>query len=291
MKIDVLAPAKINLTLNITGRRDDGYHFVDMVMQTVSLYDEITVEVIEGKSGINLTCDNAVIPTDSSNTAYKAAKYYLEKINRDDVLVNIRLIKNIPSQAGLAGGSTDAAGVVIALNEYFNNALTNVEMLDICSKIGADVPFCLFGGTSLSTGIGTTLKKLKAMPECFVVLTKPYINVSTKLAYELSDKKGYSQEVHSSKIAKCIDNDDIINLSKNLYNDFEEVMQLPEVDKIKQIMLSQGAIGASMSGSGSTVYSIFTDEKTAKNCVNTLKKEYDEVFLAKPVEKGCIIIK
>ena len=291
MKINVLAPAKINLTLDITGRTDNGYHYVDMIMQTISLYDEISVEIIEGESGIFLSCSNKDIPTDSSNTAYKAVKYYLEKINRNDVLVKININKNIPSQAGLAGGSTDASGVIYALNSYFNDILTSEEMLAICAKIGADVPFCLYGGTTHSTGIGTTLKKINSIPDCFIVLVKPEINISTKLAYELSDKKGYSKKVHSDEVIKFIDNKDIKNIAKNLYNDFEEVLIIEEINNIKQSMLNTNAVGAVMSGSGSTVYAIFTDENDAENCADIFKKQYKDVYLARPINCGCKIVK
>ena len=288
MKIDVLSPAKINLSLNITGKREDGYHFVDMVMQTISLYDEISVEVIKNSSGINLTCDNADIPTDISNTAYKGAKYYLDEIN-SDAQVNISIHKNIPAQAGLAGGSSDGAGVLFAMNKAFENKLSQDVMLKLCAKIGADVPFCLVGGTHLATGIGTTLNKIKDMPQCFIVVVKPYINVSTKIAYERSDLKGYSKDVQSSKIIQDINNENIVSIAKHLYNDFEEVMQLEEVNNIKNIMMNNNAIGASMSGSGPSVYGIFTDIEKAEQCSKELKNQFSEVFITQPVIEGCKI--
>lgn len=291
MKVTVKAPAKINLTLDIVGKRADGYHDVAMVMQTVSLYDTVTVEKLSDESdGITVSCPAYPdVPTDESNIACKAARAFFEKTGIDPAPLAITIDKVIPTQAGLAGGSTDGAAVVLALNQLFETRLKMDEMADICSRFGSDVPFCLLGGTMLATGTGTTLKKLRAMPDCHIVICKPEISVSTAAAYAACDAREPKGFLYTDELIKRLYSRDIRGLSTCLYNEFEQVMELPVINEIKKQMLSCKALGASMSGSGSAVYAIFLNKKKAEACVNILKENYNNVFLTQPLKVGCTV--
>lgn len=287
--VTVIAPAKLNLTLDIVGKRQDGYHFVDMVMQSVSLFDSITVK-LNNTEKITLQCNKSEIPIDSSNTAYKAAQLYLKEVNSNSG-VSIAITKNIPSQAGLAGGSADGAGVLVALNYLFSNKLTTDKLLDLGASIGADVPFCINGGIQHATGIGTTLCSInECMPECYIVLVKPKIGVSTKLAYEKCDENGYAQIPHSKKLFDSLKAKSLKALSNCLYNDFEAVLNITEVNSIKAALTENGAIGACMSGSGPTVFGIFADKSSAEACAALISNNTTEVFITTPINYGVKIL-
>lgn len=288
--VKVSAPAKINFTLDITGRLDNGYHTVDMIMQSVDLCDIVTVE--KNDTAINLTCDKDFVPCNSSNTAYKAVQLFAEHCNIA-CTVDIHIQKNIPAQAGLAGGSTDGAAVLVALNEIYQTNLTADELAEIGAKIGADVPFCLYGGAMLATGIGTTLEKLEhnlPLENYYILLCKPYVNVSTPLAYKKSDERPYSDNVHSKSAIKAMQCNDINAFCNSLYNDFDSLLMIDEVQHIKSVMKENGALASVMSGSGPTVYGIYSSEFQAENTVEILKSEYSDVFVAKACDNGCKII-
>lgn len=288
--VKVLAPAKINFTLDITGKLDNGYHTVDMVMQSVDLYDVVTVE--KNTAEINLTCDKDFVPCNSSNTAYKAVQLFSEHCNID-CTVDIHIQKNIPAQAGMAGGSTDGAAVLVALNELYQTNLTIDELAMIGSKIGADVPFCFYGGTMLATGIGTTLEKIEhnlQLNNYYILLCKPYVDVSTPLAYKKSDERPFSSVVHSKAVIKAMQNNDINGFCSQLYNDFDSLLMIDEVQHIKAVMKENGALASVMSGSGPTVYGVYSTEEQAENTAELLKSEYSDVFVAKTCDNGCKII-
>lgn len=289
MKATVKAPAKINLTLDIVGKRADGYHDVAMVMQAVSLYDTVTVERMDGEGDSITVCCPAYpdVPTDESNIAYKAVRAFYQATRVKPAPLSVTIDKAIPTQAGLAGGSADGAAVVLALNQLFETHLKMEEMADICSHFGSDVPFCLLGGTMLATGTGTTLKKLHSLPNCHIVICKPDISVSTAAAYAACDARPPKGFLYTDELIKRLYSRDIRGLSTCLYNEFEQVMELPEINAIKRDMLSCKALGTSMSGSGSAVYGIFISEKKAQACVEFLKKNYNHVFLTKPLKDGC----
>ncbi len=284
MKITVLAPAKLNLFLDIIGRRSDGYHLVNMVMQSVSLYDEVTLSLHD--SGIRLNCSDETIPCDAGNTAHRAAAGFLKAVGQETQGVSIKLKKRIPSQAGMAGGSSDAAAVLFGLNELFDAPLTRTELLEIAEEIGADVPFCLYGGTMTAGGIGTILNPLPDLPECCFVIVKPTFSVSTKDAYERSDVLGYDRVTSPEHIVSGICNGSLEEVGKWMYNKFEAVADVPEIDVIKRKMLQQGALGACMTGSGSAVFGLFDDEDSADDCKAVLSKEYDDVFIVRPTAEG-----
>ena len=289
MKAIVKAPAKINLTLDIVGRRSDGYHDVAMVMQAVSLYDTVTVETADDEAGaITVSCPAYPdVPCDESNIVCKAARAFFRTTQIEEKALKITIDKVIPTQAGLAGGSADGAAVVLALNRLFDAGLTMDEMAEICARFGSDVPFCLLGGTMLATGTGTTLKKLRAMPHCYIVLCKPEISVSTAAAYAACDAREPKGFLYTDELIKRLYSRDIRGLGSCLYNEFEQVMELPVISEIKKIMMTCKALGASMSGSGSAVYGIFLEKKKAENCVNILKEKYNKVFLTEPLKDGC----
>lgn len=259
MKCTLLAPAKLNLFLEITGRRSDGYHIVNMVMQSVSLYDEVTIITDEDEDGINIECTDSNIPCDETNTAYKAVNLFFECAEVEPVGVTVRIKKNIPSQAGMAGGSTDAAAVLIGLNEMFGTGLSKHELAEIGEKIGADVPFCIYGGTMTADGIGTILNPLPDMPECTFAVVKPEINISTGEAYRKSDEVGYDFPKSADRVVSGICSGDIEETAKGLYNRFETVVDIPEIEEIKSAMIRAGALGACLTGSGSAIFGIFED--------------------------------
>lgn len=288
--VKVLAPAKINFTLDITGKLPNGYHTVDMIMQAVDLCDVVTVQKNEGS--INLTCDKDFVPCNSSNTAYKAVQLFSEYCNID-CTVDVHIQKNIPAQAGLAGGSTDGAAVLVALNELYQTNLTIDELAQIGAKIGADVPFCLYGGTMLATGIGTTLAKIEhslQLQDYYILLCKPYVNVSTPLAYKKSDERPYSDNVHSNIVINAMQSNNIDDFCNGLYNDFDSLLQIEEVQHIKTVMKENGALTSVMSGSGPTVYGIYSTSAQAESTAKILKNEYSDVFIAKTCDYGCKII-
>ena len=282
MKITVNAPAKINLYLDILGRREDGYHDVEMVMQTVSLCD--TVTVTRTKHGnINLTCSTPIPGPVERNTAYLAAQAFFEYANICNLGIDIHIRKRIPICAGLAGGSADAAAVLNALNRLFATNFSKDELAALGEKIGADVPFCVHGGTMLATGTGTTLEALPPMPKCYFVIVKPNIAISTRAAYEASDASASRQHLSSRGVISAITAKDLQGVAMSLYNRFEEVLALEKIEKIKFLLTQHDALNASMSGSGSAVFGIFDNEVQATKCKEALSSHYDEVFLAEPV--------
>lgn len=286
MRLNVSAPAKINLFLDITGKRNDGYHLINTVMQTVSLYDEVSVTTDEDAEGISLSCSDEDIPADESNTAYRAAKDFLDTTGRQQTGVHIRIKKRIPSGAGLAGGSADAAAVIFALNELLETGLSTDEMAEIGERIGADVPFCIYGGTMIATGIGTIFSPLPDMPGCSIVIVKPEFKISTKEAYEKSDETGYEVTKKSDTLVNSVCNGSVRGIAENLYNKFEEVVAAPEIESIKTAMTDMGAVGACMTGSGSAVFGIFDDEEKADDCAQKMKNDYECVYNVHPVSHG-----
>lgn len=286
--ITLRAPAKINLALDILGKRGDGYHLVKMIMQTIDLYDTVNISLKDHKN-ITLISNSLEVPLDEKNIAFKAAKEFFSATNINNPGVEIALYKQIPVAAGLAGGSTNAAAVIVGLNYLFNTNLNAKDLIDIGSKIGADVPFCILGGTMIAEDIGTTLTPLPDMPECYIVLSKPPVSVSTKEAYALHDSiKSYENKSCEAAI-EAICNGDIQSLADSLYNKFEKVISLPEVDDIKRIMMSYGALGSCMSGSGPSVFAIFDIKEKAENCACDLKKVYENTYICKPITTGCTV--
>ncbi len=289
MKVKVQAPAKINLSLDVLRRRPDGYHDVSMVMQAVSLYDYVTVEQTETKE-IEIFCDYEGVPCDERNIAHKAASEFFKYTETDNSGIKITIDKNIPTQAGLAGGSSDGAAVIFALNKLFSTHLKEKEMCEIGEKVGADVPFCVTGGTRLASGTGTKLKKMISIPRCNIVICKPDVSVSTAEAYAKIDSAKLSHPEFTAEMVKAIYARDIWMMTSCMLNDFEIALNLDEIKAVKSVMLKNKALGACMSGSGSAVFAVFNNEKKAQKCVEALKKEYSDVFICQPIKEGCSVI-
>ena len=284
-QISLNAYAKINLGLDITGLRDDGYHLVDMLMQAISLADRITVQK-NGTSDIRLYSTADYIPLDEHNLAYKAAKLMADKFSSVGG-VDIHIEKNIPVAAGLAGGSTDGAAVMVAVNELFDLNLERSKLMEMAVKLGADVPYCIFGGTARAQGIGEVLTRLRALPECFILLSKPSCSVSTKEAYERYDALKDVKHPDINAMAESIEAGDLKGMSENMGNVLEYVTEPlhPVIGDIKRVMRADGAVCAMMSGSGPSVFGIFEGEDralVAKKDIET-KGYCTENYICEPV--------
>lgn len=291
MDITVRAYAKINLTLDVTGKRDDGYHLIDSVMQSIGIYDTVTVE-LKQEGGICVTSNNDELPNDESNIAVKAAKAFFESTGMSCEGISIKIKKNIPIAAGLAGGSADGAAVIVALNELLECNLTQSQLCKIGEKVGADVPFCILGGTRIASGIGNILSPLPDIAECYIVLARPEFKISTAQAYSRIDQCEEIVHPNTELMGRHICSRDIVSMARQLGNVFHEALPLSykmEVDLIREAMIKNGALGACMSGSGPSVFAIFDDKSKANDCEQELKKTYGEVFLCSPVNVGCRI--
>ena len=276
MKIN--APAKINISLDVLRRRDDGYHDVKMIMQSISLFDIIDVET-NSSGEIKITSNKDNIPLDERNIAYKAVRLFLNEA-KENCGVNIHIEKHIPVAAGLAGGSTNAAAVLIALNEIFDKRYTEDKLMDMGAKLGADVPFCIMQGTALSEGIGEKLSKLPAPNIKNILLVKPPIDVSTKWVYENLDLKN-SVHPDIDKAVEIIKSGNVSVLSNVMGNILESVTvkKHPVIAEIKTEMKDLGATMSMMSGSGPSVFGFFENEANVKKAYDFFKNKYDEVFL------------
>ncbi len=281
MKVRASAPAKINLTLDIVGRREDGYHLLESVMQTVDLCDTVTVAYADD-GDIHLTCDGG-IPCDTTNTAYRAAKLFRETIKTSDGFT-VTVEKRIPSQAGLAGGSSDAAAVLVALNVLTKAHLSVDTLCEMGALIGADVPFCIRGGTVLCTGIGTELIPLSAIPPCTVVIVKPSGGVSTPEAYRLLDTADRLEHPDTDSMCRAIEQRDLVDLSQYVGNSFERPLDLPHTAHIRKQMKQHGAIASALSGSGSAVFGLFADDAAANRATAALSPDYPQTFLCRPCD-------
>lgn len=287
MQITLNAMAKINLFLNITGVLDNGYHTLDMVMQSINLYDTITME-LNSSNRIMLSCSQEGIPCDKKNIAYQAAEKFLMKTAFKTGL-HMHIEKNIPHQAGLGGGSADAAAVLHGLNHLLDNPLSLSQLCEIGVDIGADLPFCLHGGTCFVQGIGEKVTKINPLPSCFFVVVKPDFGISTKQAYAQFDHNRQLFTMDCGEMLHAIKIQDTDCIAKNLYNALETADVHTPVETIKQKLLQLGAKGALMSGSGSAVFGLFEDQGIAQESVCVLRKYYRQVCLTQPVEQGIII--
>lgn len=276
--------AKLNLTLDVLGKRADGYHDLKSVMQTISLRDDIEIDVDTGKPWC-LRCDKENIPCDERNLAWKAAKIYLDTIGKDPNGLEIRITKRIPSEAGLGGGSADAAAVLRALNRHYDQPLSIAALAELGGLVGSDVPFCVLGGTAVAEGRGERLRKLPDMPDCVFVVCKPDFSASTPALYAKLDEKPIGKRPDHAAMEKAILAGDLGQIAQNLYNVFDPVVTADhlELNYIKSIFNSYGSIGQQMTGSGSAVFGIVTEFEYAAVVCQMLKENYPQVFLAKPV--------
>lgn len=280
--------AKLNLYLEITGKRQDGYHTLKSVMQSVSLYDVLHFEISEGNE-IVLESNAQNIPLDKSNLICKSieAFYSAAGVQRNKVLV--KLEKNIPSMAGMAGGSSDAAAALIAMNELCDNPFNVVELCKIGAKLGADIPFCIMGGTVLCEGIGDVMTRIASIPDCFFVVVKPDVSISTPQAYKAFDNMIINVKPDYTKFSDALNSQNICEISKNMYNSLEIACDLKEINDIKKKLCSLGAVNAMMTGSGSAVFGVFDDEIKAQNALKSFSC-YPFSGVYKPVNKGVELI-
>ena len=272
--LELKAYGKINLGLDVVRKREDGYHEVRMIMQTVNLYDKIVMDKTS-EPGIRTETNLPYVPDGEGNLAYRAAKLLIDEFDIQEG-VTIRIKKCIPVAAGMAGGSTDAAAVLVGMNRMFGLGLSKRELMKRGVKLGADIPYCIMRGTALSEGIGEILTELPPAPQCHIVLAKPQVSVSTKAVYGKLRANELTPEQHPDidGMREAIENGDLDGVIERLGNVLELVTipDHPEIGTIKEIMMAEGAAGALMSGSGPTVFGIFKDEDAAKRAYDVLKK-------------------
>ena len=270
-KLTLRAMAKVNLGLDVVRRLENGYHEVKMIMQSVDLYDELTFEKTE--SGISLVIDKEELPADESNLIYKSAKLIAENYPLP-CGVRISLKKNIPMAAGMAGDSTDAAATFHGLNHLFSLGMDIEEMKRLGVKIGADVPFCMVGGTMLSEGIGEVLTPLPTVPQAFLVIAKPDISVSTKYVYENLHVETITKHPDMEAVEEAIRKGDLVEMCARMENILENVTQVkyPVIAQIKEKLKENGAITALMSGSGPTVFGVFKEKSSAESACAEMQK-------------------
>ena len=283
MKITTNAFAKLNLTLDVTGKTSGGYHSIETIFQSISLCDRLTVSLCG--EGIRLDCSDKYLAADDENLCVRAAKAYLETVHSRSG-VQIQLEKNIPLAGGLAGGSADAAAVLTALNMLMDEKLSKAAMLSLAAKLGADVPFCMVGGTQLATGIGNRLRKLPDCPDCDIVLIYEGVKPSTAALYNLLDKQKVSDHPDTAAALVALERGSLKGLSAQLHNVFRSVWGYqPEIliEKLKNL----GALGAELTGSGPTVFGIFT-KGLGKPAAERLMREHSGVFLCCPTKCGGI---
>ena len=266
------ALAKINLGLDILGKREDGYHEVRMIMQTIQMYDVLEMKK-KKEPGISLSVNYPFIPNDERNLVYKAAKLLMDEFQIEQG-VSIRLDKFIPVAAGMAGGSSDAAAALVGMNRLFKLELSEQDLMDRAVNIGADVPYCVMRGTALAEGIGEKLTRITQVPDCFVLIGKPGINVSTKAAYESLQLDKISSHPDIDGMIGDIERGDLLAMTQKMGNVFEPgiIEKYPVIGEIKALMESHGALKAMMSGSGPTVFGIFDDREKMEAAAEVLRE-------------------
>jgi 4-diphosphocytidyl-2-C-methyl-D-erythritol kinase len=276
------AYAKINISLDVVGKKEDGYHLLKMIMQSIDLYD--LIQISKANEGINITCDRQYVPTDERNIAYKAAKLFIDtyKIKSG---INIDIKKNIPVAAGLAGGSTNGAAVLKAMRDIFKYNISDKDLMDLGLKIGADIPYCIAGGTALCEGIGEKIKQLKPFKEKILVLVKPNFGVSTKEVYKNFDLTKVYIHPNTEALIDAMNKEDLNLVSLNMKNLLENVTlrRYSILREIKDGLIKDGALGSMMSGSGPTIFGFFDDMLTAQNCFLHMKEKYEEVYITRTI--------
>ena len=270
--LQLKALAKINLGLDVLGKRDNGYHDVRMVMQTIYLYDNVTLTKAK-ESGIQVETNLPYLPVDQNNIAYKAAKLLMDEFDIQEG-VHIKLDKRIPVAAGMAGGSSNAAAVLVGMNRLFNLGLKQKDLMERGVSLGADVPYCVMRGTALAEGIGEKLSPLDPMPKCYILVAKPGISVSTKMVYEALDAKEIVEHPDIDGVITGLRQQDVRQVAAAMGNVLESVTieKYPVIETIKDAMKEAGALNAMMSGSGPTVFGIFEDRKVAKAAQQKLRE-------------------
>ena len=275
------AYAKLNLSLDILRRREDGFHDLQMVMVSIDLTDTLTLTPGEGSMSTNLS----FLPADGSHLAQKAAAAVRSAPGQGEVLA-IHIDKHIPVCAGMAGGSSDAAAVLRAMNEMYHTNLSPLELAKIGEQVGSDVPYCVVGGTALVEGRGERVTPISPLPPCYIVVCKPPFPISTPQLFGRVNVKKITCRPDTQGLVKALEAGDLQGVARRLYNVFEDVLEprhRQTVDEIKSTLIEYGALGAVMSGSGPTVFGLYQDEGTARKAAQVLGEQYKDVFVCQPV--------
>ncbi len=285
-KVLVKAPAKLNLTLDIKNTNAANYHIMDMIMQAVDLYEEV---LITKSDDISVTMKNSDVPTNKHNTAYKAA---MEFFNSTGLLAGCDIIinKNVPIRAGMGGGSADAAAVLVGLNKLYKAKLTQGELCEIGVKIGADVPFCIIGGTARVNGIGDLVTPINDCPQCYFTVCMPPEGVSTAVAFAKYDEIGTLTHPNSNIAQQAIQNKDLYALAKEMGNAFEHSTSGEHTRMICRIMQKCNALTSLMTGSGAAVYGVFDNEDNAKKALKLALAAYKSCWILRPVTHGAYVV-
>ncbi|MBR3586152.1 MAG: 4-(cytidine 5'-diphospho)-2-C-methyl-D-erythritol kinase [Oscillospiraceae bacterium] len=283
MRVQEYAYAKLNLTLDVTAKRDDGYHDMLMVMQTVSITDSVVLEQT-GEKGIHAACNFRYIPTDERNLAVRAAGAFLDTIGEEKNGILIRMDKTIPVGAGMAGGSADAAAVLRGMNRLYGSRMNRRDLEKLGEQIGSDVAFCIAGGTSLARGRGEVLEDLTPMPDCAIVVCKPGFSISTPELFRKLDQIGLRTHPDTAGMLSALESGNLKEISMRMFNVFEEVedRRMRSETEIKHVLLDYGALGAVMTGTGSAVFGVFSDETAAETCAAHLRSEHKFCRVARP---------
>ncbi len=276
--------AKLNLTLDVLQKREDNYHDIKTIMQTVSIRDDIEIDIGTGTEW-TLSCDVEGVPCDSRNLAWKAAELFFKTTGIDSNGIAIRITKRIPMEAGLAGGSADAAAVLRALNRHYESPFSIYALAELGAQIGSDIPFCVVCGTAMAEGRGERLRKLPDMPDCFIVVCKPDFSASTPELYKRIDESVIGKRPDHQAVESALLSGDLVKIAVNLCNVFDPIVTEDhmELNYIKSIFNTYGAIGQQMTGSGSAVFAIVESFEYAAVICAMLKDNYPHVFICKPV--------
>lgn len=276
--------AKLNLTLDVLGKREDGYHDIKSVMQTVSIRDDVEIDIGTGKPW-TLECDKEGIPCDETNLAWRAARLYCDTMHKDPDGIAIRITKRIPVQAGMGGGSADAAAVLRALNRHYGEPLSVFALAELGAQIGSDVPFCVLCGTAMVEGRGEQLRKLPDLPDCIFVVVKPDFSVSTPELYNKIDTHDIAQRPDNAAMESALLAGDLEKIAHGLCNVFDPIVteENLELNYIKSLFHQYGAVGYQMTGSGSAVYAIVSEFEIAAVICNMLKDNYPNIYICKAV--------
>ena len=283
MRVQEYAYAKLNLTLDVTAKRDDGYHDMLMVMQTVSITDSVVLEQT-GEKGIHAACNFRYIPTDERNLAVRAAGAFLDTIGEEKNGILIRMDKTIPVGAGMAGGSADAAAVLRGMNRLYGSRMNRRDLEKLGEQVGSDVAFCIAGGTSLARGRGEVLEDLTPIPDCAIVVCKPGFSISTPELFRKLDQIGLRTHPDTAGMLSALESGNLKEISMRMFNVFEEVedRRMRSETEIKHVLLDYGALGAVMTGTGSAVFGVFSDETAAETCAAHLRSEHKFCRVARP---------
>jgi len=278
------AYAKLNLTLDVLGKREDGYHDLQSVMQTISIRDDVEIDIGTGKPW-SMQCSMEGIPCDERNLAWKAAKVFFDTIKKDPDGIEIRILKRIPVEAGMGGGSADAAAVLRALNRHYGNPLSIMALAELGSLVGSDVPFCVLCGTAMVEGRGERVRKLPDLPECVFVVCKPDFSVSTPALYKKIDSVAIPRRPDNKAMEAALLEGNLEKICQNIWNVFDPIVtdEHLELNYIKSIFNSYGALGFQMTGSGSACFAVMPSFEYAAVVCNMLKENYPQVYIAMPV--------